>query len=257
MKSAAMLIIASLSLPAFGAGFLEFRDEGFKSESIKEKKWQITMGADYLNYQASLPAYSGKHEKIDSDENSNIYGVSIGFGREFRVAGDFSITPKLGGFYTKTLQRNVGKASKDIDLDLSSVRDDHMVYGGEVSASLNYLFENSILNLQPFFEAGVGTGIANIQKEYIFDGIQSDRSDAEDYDVSVDENFNYTRASLGVNFISTQGVLSYVKVTQMVLDVTKRKTKGSINGADQSKNESDLNERKDFLAASIGFGYLF
>lgn len=261
MKSMHLLLIALsftsfLALNANAVGFLEFRDDEFKAESVKEKKWLFNIGMEYLQYPTTLPEFKGEHESIKDGENYNVYGLSLGFGREFSLFGNFSTSLKLGGFYAKTMGESVGKASEELDLDLSNVRSDHLVYGGEASASLNYLVENSVLNFQPFFEFGAGTGIANIEKEYVFEGIQGDRSDAENYDISVDENFNYTRASLGVNFISLKGIVSYVKVTQMFMGLSKRKTKGN-DGSSNIDEEDEAPDSKNLLAASIGFGYLF
>lgn len=256
MKALPFLFLGLFSAGASAAGFLEFRDEDFDAKTLKNKRWQMTFGLEYMQYPTSLPGFEGEHETIEEDENYNVFGINLGFGREFRLGGDFSTTMKGGGFYTKTLQESVGKASKDIDLDLSSVRSDHMVYGGEVSASVNYLYENSVLNFQPFVEFGVGSGVGAIEKEYTFDGIQPTQSDAEDYDIKIEESFDYTKMSLGVNFISREGILSFFKLTQMTLAVSERETVGTDGEGPVDEKESNPGN-KTLVAASVGFGYKF
>lgn len=242
---------------ASAAGFLDFRDESFRKEDLKEKKWIFNMGVDYMQYPTSLPAYDGTHANIKNEENYNIFGVNLGVGREFALGAGISTTLKTGGFYNKSFERNVGKASEDIDMDLANIRTDHMVYGGEASASLNYLVENKVLNFQPFLEFGLGAGVADVEKEYTFEGIEADRSDAEKYNVSAQEGFNYTKTSLGVNFISQQGVVSYIKATRMLMDVNQREIAGAINGEAQDSKEENLDENKEILSGSVGFGFLF
>ncbi|MCO4753748.1 MAG: hypothetical protein KC478_04665 [Bacteriovoracaceae bacterium] len=246
-------------LMSFGANasFLEIRSDEFEPKNLKDKKWRLDLGLDYMQYPTTLPEYNGTHANVKSEENSDVFGIGLNIGREFSIGAGVSTTLKIGGFYNKTLDKSVGKASKDIDMDLANVRTDHMVYGTEASVSLNYLVENSILNFQPFIEFGMGTGNAEIEKQYSFEGIESDRSDAENYNAQVQEGFDYGKASVGVNFISQKGIISYIKATKLSMNVKEREVAGVADSTSLDKKEKDLNEAKDVMSASLGLGFLF
>ncbi len=256
MKYALALMAFIIGAQANAAEFLEFRDENFDPRSVEDKNWQFNFGVEYLRYPTVLPAFQGTHEKIEKEEKYDVYGVGLAFGREFDLFGGLSTVWKLGGFYSKTLETTRGKAAQGEDLELANVRTNHMVYGGEATASLNYLFDNKVIDVQPFVEFGLGTGIANIEKEYVFEGIQPDRSDAEDYDIRTEENFNYAKTSIGINFIGLEGVAFYIKATNMILNISKRKITG-FDGSKKRDDSSQPDETKSLLSASLGVGYLF
>src|SRR5690554_5223192 len=256
MKKIFLLWSALTAANSLNAELLEFRSEDFNPASLKDASWQITLGLEHLWYPTTLPAFEGTHLQVEDEETIGLYGMSLGFGGERRLFADLSATLRLSGFFAQSLKETLGKAGKGLDVELSRSRNDQSVYGGEAVMALNYLFENRILNIQPFVEFGVGAGASKSAREYVFSGIMPDGSDAERYDIRVDEEFAYAKAAIGVNFISKQGIASYIKVSQMALDVSERETAGRIGSTELDLVEEEV-DSKDMLAAGIGMAYRF
>ena len=256
------LLMASIG-SASAAEFMEFGSKDFKKNKLNESKWIFDTGINFVEYPTSLPSFSGTHESIKEDSAAQIYGISLGFGRELQIGSGFSSTIKLGGFYSKTLEKNVGQAAEDVDIDLAEKYNVNMVYGIDATASINYLFENKVLSIQPFVEFGAGTGASEIEKKYSFRGVTGSTTSSapELYDVSVDEAFTYSKASVGLNFISSTGIVSYVKATRLGLAVNSRKTKGSIqtqgNEKVSAENAANAEDNLEVMSASLGLGFLF
>lgn len=265
MKKICFLVsIITLSIQAGASEFLEFGAKDFKSKKLKDSKLIFDVGANYMAYPTTLPAFQGAHETIKAQDDYEVYGLGMAFGGELYFGAGFSSTIKVGGFYSKTLNEVTGQAAKDIDIDLAKSSSSHMVYGTEASGSLNYLFETKSVGIQPFVEFGVGTGIADIEKTYEYKGLASSSNpNPEFYNIDLEENFNFARTSVGVNFISATGIVSYVKLSRLGMVVNKREYKGSIQTANDSSRQSqngkfdDLNESVELMMASLGLGFMF
>jgi hypothetical protein len=264
-KALALTSTLLLSASVMAAGptkksFLEFGDEGYETN---QSKWSLNVGVDYMQYPTSLPSFKGVHQTVKDDTQMDTYGLNLNFGREMQIGGGLSTTLRIGGFYHNTFNTDVGKASKDIDIDLANTKTNHLVYGGEVGLSLNYMIETSVVNIQPFIEGAVGTGQAQVTKEYLFKGLTVADSDDEYYDMKSNENFAFNKIGLGVNFISSYGFTSFVKVSRTGLGISERKLKGKTKQTDSStinninSNEKNLQEEFEVLAASVGIGFLF
>ena len=265
MKKIFITTLLTVSTLTAGASeFMEFGAKDFKSKKLNNSKWVFDIGANYMAYPTVLPEFKGAHETIKAEQDYDVYGLGLAFGGEINFGAGFSSTIKLGGFYSKTLNEIRGQAAEDIKLDLASTSSSHMVYGGEASGSLNYLFETKSIGIQPFVEFGLGSGIASIEKTYEYKGLSgSSDPNPEFYNIDLEENFNFARTSVGVNFISATGIVSYLKVSRLGMVVTEREYKGSIqsssDSAKQPKNEKQtgLNESVEVMMASIGLGFMF
>jgi hypothetical protein len=262
-KSLLLTMLVATIGSASAAEFMEFGSKDFKKNKLNDSKWIFDTGLNFVEYPTSLPTYSGTHESVKENSKAQIFGISLGFGREFNIGSGFSSTVKLGGFYSKTLEKSVGQAAEDVDLDLAEKYDVSMVYGMDATASINYLFENKVINIQPFVEFGAGSGASTMEKKYSFQGVDGSptASQPELYDVAVDEAFTYSKASVGLNFISSTGIVSYVKATRMGLSVNSRKTKGSIQTQGNSKvsaeNSANAKDSLEVMSATLGLGFLF
>jgi hypothetical protein len=209
-----------ISTSAFSAEFLELGDKSFQAKKLNSSRWVFDMGADYFDYQAYLPSY------------------------------------KLGTFFNKTIESSSGKASEDVDLDLASNKDDHQVLGAQASLDINYLVETSVINLQPFIGMAVGRGQSNFTKVYRFEGLSGASLPAEDYKVSSEETFNFTKATVGLKLISKTGFLSFIQASQINYVKENRKLSGKIDGT-KVDSATNINEENSTIIGTIGFGYLF
>ena len=264
MKKSLLLTMLMASIgTASAAEFMEFGSKDFKKNKLKESKWIFDTGVNFVEYPVSLPEFSGTHESVKENSNAQIFGISLGFGRELSIGGGFSSTIKVGGFYSKTLEKNVGQAAEDVDIDLAEKYNVNMVYGVDATASINYLIENSVINIQPFVEFGAGTGASEIEKKYSFRGVTGSPTSSapELYDVSVSEAFTYAKTSVGLSFISDTGIVSYVKATRLALAVNSRKTTGTIqtqgNSKVEAENAASAQDELEVMSASLGIGFLF
>lgn len=261
------LLSLSLLLSCFVANaseFMEFGNKDFKQEKMDKSRWSFELGANYLKYPATLPAYTGTHESVTEDETlTPLVGPQLSFGREFYLGAGFSTTIKLNAFYSKTTDDDSGLASEDAELKLVSKKNTHEMSGGDATISLNYMVENSVLNFQPFVEFGLGNGGISIRNNYSYDGLSaSSTPNPEKYDIKRSEKFNYAKTSIGVNFISNLGFTFYMKVTSFGMTITDRSTKGttltqSATTTNYDTDDSGLTEAVNLTTASLGAGYLF
>lgn len=262
-----LLIIFSLfSMQAFCASnFMEFGNVNFGRDFKEKSKWLFTLGSETIRYTATLPVYKGEHETIDDKEVNDLNGYSLSLGRDFYIGKGISTTFTLHAYYSKTLDKIIGKAASDIDLNFSETRTAHQLTAYEASLGINYLIDNKIIDVQPFFEVGAGAGQVKVEKQYSRIGFSAPNEidGSEEYDVSVLEKFAFTRLSLGVNFISYKGLMSYIKLSSAPIVIASRETEGVTNIKGSAifnkidKTEKDLNEIQNLGILSIGIGGYF
>lgn len=250
------------SLLANDDNFLTFGNKSYAQEKTEKGKWFLKTGMEYIRYRSTFPEYSGKHEKISENEEEDIWGYGLYFGREIYLGAGLSSSITLGGAYHKTLNSEVAKAAEDIDFDVANTRRSHQILSYEATISLNYLFDYSVIDVQPFIEGGIGLGNARIEKYYQRKPVE-DANAAEEYDVVTEEQFTYTKVSVGVNFISFKGITSYFKLSTILTNISERDVTGDSNVfgttavVDYTDSESDLNETATMTMAHIGLGYMF
>jgi hypothetical protein len=262
-----ILMINSLTFIALADedNFLEVGDKNFAAEKTGKSKWMFRLGGENFRYPTTLSAYEGENERVKENFEYDISGINFGFGREFYFGAGFSSNITLGGFYFQTQDQTRGQATKDIDIEIASVKDSYFVYGYDVSISLNYLIDYDSLDIQPFIEAGVGAGNSTIEKNYTRENISNNASaeiGSELYDVKSEEEFLLSRVSLGVNFIAYKGLVSYLKVTSMIMNKTSREITGttSIEGASNvavNIPQAEIDETFTVTTGQIGIGYMF
>lgn len=246
------------------SNFMEFGNVNFGRDFKDKSKWYLKLGSETIRFASNLPEYKGEHVSVEDGEVDDLNGYGLSFGRDFYLGAGVSTSFSIGAYYSKTLDKIIGKAAKDIDLDFAETRTAHQLTAYEAAVSLNYLFDYKVVDIQPFIEAGIGAGEVITEKEYYRLGIDGfETNGSEEYDVSVRETFALTRISLGVNFISYKGLMSYFKVTTMPLVVSDRETdgqsnvKGSATIIDLNNNESGVNDNKTLTLVSVGIGSYF
>lgn len=249
-----MIISSSLSAKEF----LEFGEKDFQSK-IKKNNWLVDVSAQYTQYEANFPEYSGEHIKIKDTDIYEMFGVNVGIGKELYFFDDFALSLKTSLFYGENKTEEKGTAAKDIDIDLSEDNTDYRMFGALASLNLNYLIEASWFNIQPFVGTGLGVGIGELERKYTFNGIStaSPAISAETYEASLREEFTFINSTVGVSFISKEGLISSIKLTRMDTIKSKRTTEGSIDGTKFKTKEDDLDEQVTNYMASIGMGFYF
>ncbi len=260
-------IFLSLILVSFNVfsseNFMEFGDINFGRDFKEKSKWLLKSGAEYIKYPYVLPEFKGEHEEFGDDEFDELNGYGLGVGRDFYLGNGFSSLVSLNFYYSKTLDKTIGKAAEDIDFDYSNTRIAHEMYAAEASIALNYIYDFKVVDVQPFIEVGFGLGQNKIQIEYSTLGFTGEDNSSEDYDVTVTEEFALSRASIGVNFISYKGLMSYLKFTTMGVVKASRESVGESNLRGSStvvkydENESNLSESEAISMVSIGIGRYF
>ncbi len=258
-----MIFSSLLPLAIAEDNFMEFGNVNFGRDFKEKSKWIIKSGAEYIQYPSSLPEYNGQHEDIKSGEVNDLNGYGLSFGRDFYIGKGFSTTITIGGYYSKTLDKVIGKGAEDIDFDFSQTRTAHLMTSYEASLGLNYIFDYKIVDVQPFIEVGVGAGSVEVEKEYTRVGFSFETNGAENYNVKTKEDFLQSRISLGVNFISYKGLMSYIKASTLIYSKTNRETNGSIKKfgeateTDVSSKEDNVDETESVTMISIGIGRYF
>lgn len=260
MKWLTLLIL----IPFQANALMEMDFLNFDNIKIDYEKshWFFKTGLEYIKYESTFPEFEGQHETIEENEQQDIFGYGLYFGREFYFGKGVSSSLTLGGFVSKTISKDIGKAARDIDFDMATVRRAHQIGQAEATLSLNYLIDNEVLDVQPFIEGGLGVGSATIEKQYQREPVEG-ASFAEDYDVKTEEQYTFSKISVGANVIASNGVSSYFKVSMMTTLISERETTGDSNAygtttvVNQDKSEENLTDTSNMLMASIGLGYLF
>ncbi len=243
--------------------FMEFGNVNFGRDFKEKSKWIVKAGVDYIQYPAVLPKFEGQHETIESKSTDDLNGYNLSFGRDFYIGGGFSTLFSIGAQYSRTVDKVIGKAAEDIDLDFSQTTTAYQVSILEASLAFNYMLDYKIVDIQPFIEFGVGAGQSELEKEYKSIGLSTVTDGDEDYDMKVKEDFALTRVSLGVNLISYKGLMSYFKFTGISYLKTNRETTGRYKAYQTSsvtevKNqEDDLSETATVGMVSVGIGRYF
>lgn len=262
-----LLLFISLFLISFSSvwsaeKFLNFGDKKFAKEKTEKGKWFIKNGLEYIKYRSTFPAFKGKHEDFKKNEEEDIFGYGLSFGREVYFGAGISSSISIGGFYSKTLNKELGQAAENIDLEIANIRRGHQILNYEGLLSLNYLFDNKVVDIQPFIEGAIGVGSAKVEKEYRRRPVENAAA-AENYNVVTEENYAYTKISLGLNVILFNGLTSFFKVSSTLMNINERKTVGNSNifgttsVVDHSNKEKKLDESVTMTMASIGMGYMF
>ena len=256
-----LILLATISIPAFSeSGFMEFDSKPSEEFKVKRSKWLLDFGMKYINYEADLAAFEGEHVSVSDKESISTYNVNLGFGREFYIAGGVSFSIKASGYFGDNDFEKSGNAAEDIDFQVSSYREKFELLGQEASASLNYIFENSIMHIQPFVEFAVGRAEATISKIYNDKGVTStpptsDDYAAQNYSYVATEKFTYSRFGVGINFLSNYNLNSYIKASQNSFKLDEREIeKLEASSAVSAPNESGINQ---FFSASMGLNYTF
>lgn len=258
-----IIFLFLLTLSSSFAAEKSFMSFGNLDYETRESNWVFNIEVNQFSLPVTLPKFEGKYFEMDHKTKSNsTTGLGMYAGANVHLFYGLSSTLKVGGLYHQTLDNTLSKASKEVDLDFANKRKKNNAQALEMSLSLNYIFETSFINIQPFIEAAKGQGSASLEHQYNFVGENFDiLSDDEIYDISINQNFKYQRNSLGINFINNLGMISYLKVSQYSLDISYRKIKGSIKNT--SSKSQTINKKlprvleKDLILYSAGIGFLF
>ena len=258
------LTLSIFSYSTFGAdNFLEFGNVNFGRDYKEKSKWHMRMGSEQLSYQAKLPPFSGKHREIKAQETDIVNGYGLSIGRDFYLGWGISTQFNIGGYYSNSVHKIIGKAAEDIDIDFAETRTNYQINAYESSLSFNYLFDYRVVDIQPFIEAGAGAGTSKLEKRYKRMGLPSETNGSENYLANIEESFAFSRVSLGVNFISYRGIMSYLKFSSVQMLKLSRETEGSSNAfgtaaiVDVYSKEDNLKESVTTTLISVGVGRYF
>jgi hypothetical protein len=259
-----LFILGSLSIQASDENFMEFGAKDFIKDDYKTSNWLFELGYSHLPYELVLPEFEGKYDKVKEKEEVQLSGLSLGFGGQVYFGAGFSSTLKLGVTHYQAFENVEGKATEELDDEnLAEYKLDQTVQTAEATLGFEYLIETRYMGIQPFVSFSLGTGKSAVQRLYEYDEDDVITTDSpEKYDVEANEEFNYNKISLGINFISSKGLTSYFTVSQMSINKTDREFKGeATNQAGavpvESVGSTEIDETSSVTVASIGLGYMF
>jgi hypothetical protein len=198
--------------------------------NARKGHWVTTFGFEATEYEMPLN-FIGAKESF-SDENKQLYGGRLGFGREFHLFWRLKTTTMFEGFYMGTLfEKSINAAPEEVDEEFAYIKRTGHIWGGEASQSLSFLFdlktknplldEMTYLVVEPFIFAGVGMARAYNRLNYHYDTTID-----EDYRLRVNDDLTIASVGGGISFTSLTGFFLYLKATQYRLDITKRREEG-------------------------------
>ncbi len=263
-KGLLTIFVAIFMSGAVADDFMEFGSKEFKAEQFQKSSWVFNMGYTYIEWDTTMPEYDGSFDDIEDESISYMSGILFDFGRQFYISSNFSATLKLIIGYYVSLEEITSQAAEELDLELAELDLTHEIFTGEVALSLDYLYETSLVGIQPFVEFSLGTGKSRVDRNYKYDGLTGspDAPNPERYKVVSEETFLFSKASVGVTFIGWKGITSYIKFSAMTINKTEREFSGySLTQAGTEQSEDNKNKDPDYtetlLTGSVGFGYLF
>lgn len=206
-------------------------DEDDDSFNHRKGNWVGTFGFENTKY--TLPFAFQGDEASFKEEDRELWGGRLGFGREFYLGWGFLFGARLDGYYLGTLFEDAETANPEFDIDVASEKNNGHMYGGDAIAHLGWMFdfktknpflgEMTYLAIELFGEAGVGRGRAYNRKNYFFKAATD-----EEYDIIVEDDYTSQIVSGGINILSTStGAFLNLKVSTVALDITERKIRGT------------------------------
>lgn len=264
MKKLLTLMTLSLMITNTYASTSQFLDFGNSDYETRKSNWIFNV--EYSNFETPVifPAYDGVHFDLDGkQENFESSGLGLSWGGNIHLFSGLSTTLKLGGMLHKNLTETEGKAAKNIDINMANEVQNFQVGALEASMSLNYIYETSVINIQPFVEVAQGRGMGEYEQNYNFKASKLDSAKQdESYDMTLSQNFQYQRASIGINFINAIGISSYFKVSKSQVTTLDRKIEGSYKTTTSAlqnvkEEQKNLNQKGEITSMSLGIGFLF
>lgn len=230
-------------------------DEVEKFENNRSHN-QFIVELNTIEYTPELLQFSGKKRTINN-ESDYTPGLMLGVAREMRIGKGFSWTLKLGGFLNHKKDDEVEKGPVEVPELVSQYEQETKLYGGEASVNLNYQIETSWIMLQPFINFTLAKGKAESNVFYNYDLATVN----EQYNVETTENFNMQKIGLGMNFISSSGIFSYLSANYNNMNIEDRARKGTYRadgGSTQAVDTKEsVNSSNSFMSYHFGVGYRF
>ncbi|MDH4468582.1 MAG: hypothetical protein QE271_11025 [Bacteriovoracaceae bacterium] len=230
-----------------------------KQPKIKSSHWIFYIHADALQLRP-LTQYQMVHKEINS-RNEVLFGGGPGFARRFMLAFPLSTITEINAYYwghdVTEAQKPNTQDLKDYEVLRSEQKD--IIYGIQISQSINFAFETKYLLIEPFIQFGVGLGRTKYSLKYRWD--TNTPSEYESYQSTISENLVTQSLAAGIQFIAMNGFISYLKVQKNVFTVGTRET--SISRIDvgstevSTSNTEKLNQNQDEYSYGVAFGYVF
>lgn len=233
--------------------------------------WITNFGFESLKYPTEY-SFVGKKETYRPND-IELYGTRLGLGYEFHLGKGFHTATKIDGYYYGSLFNSEKTASPEFkSVTVSSRKDMTSLFGADISQTLSFLFDMktknpfldqwTYLTVEPYLEAGLGMASSINRRNYKTDtGVCTDCVQ-EEYRARIRDEISTTKLALGINFISTSGYFLYLKGTQYLFDITKRKIdeyvkQDDVAGVQSTRESTQDNSSKPIMVYAIGGGYKF
>ena len=255
-----LLVVVSISSFAKESNFLTGSMDDDKTFKPHREHWITSFGFEGMKYELPFK-FEGQKKNYDTPER-DLYGIHLGFGKEFKLPGAMLTTAKVEGYYLGTLFEKALSAKPNADIEVANSKRAGQFYGFEYSQGLSWLFdmktknpfldEMTYLTVEPFIEGAIGFGSAYNRQNWKWNSGPID----EFYRATVEDKFLTQRVGGGVNLISTDGYFFYLKASLNNVQITDRKTKSSTNVGDNDPPSTDK-KIDPIVFYSIGGGLKF
>ncbi len=244
-------------------------DEEF---TAKKSHWQALYAFEMFKLQTPFKFTNGKNNKIFTEEDEQLFGGRLGFGRNLYIGGGLNTTSRLEAFYAGAAFGNVKTANPDADQNISTKKVNGQNYGADICQSLGFIFEAKMMNpfmdqmtymtIEPFVEVGAGVSNARSKASYDYDtGAYVDH-----YRHTIDDKIANARIGAGINIAGRTGFFMFLRVTQNRYKILNRKTTGYTqpNGQSSTDLDTDAQRKADknvninpITMFTLGGGYSF
>lgn len=258
-----LLILFILTLnSSMSSDFLIFNSTLDNDFEVKKSRWAVDLGLRYIRYKTEAAEFKGKHSNIDPVSNEDAYNLSLELGRDFYLGAGLFFGVRVSGFASDNSFVDEGNAGEDLDYIVSKKKENFVMLGTEVSASIGYLFENKSLHIMPFAEFGVGSGRARVKKTYDDKGIVSDPVDPtidydpQNYKYKAKEDFLMSRLSVGVKFLTNYSINSFIRASFVSIDVKDREIE-ELTASSSVTSPGTEGESNTSVSGSLGMSVTF
>jgi hypothetical protein len=234
--------------------------------------WQALYAFEMFKLQTPFNFTNGKGNKIFTQQDQQLFGGRLGFGRNLYIGGGLNTTSRVEGFYAGAAFGNVKTARPDADQNISTKKVNSQNYGVDICQSIGFIFEAKMKNpfmdqmtymtIEPFIEAGAGVSNARSKASYDYDtSVYVDH-----YRHTIDDKIANARVGAGINIAGRSGFFMFLRVSQNRYKILDRKTsgysqpngQGATNLDTAAQKNADKNVKLNAITMfTLGGGYSF
>lgn len=246
-----MMVVGMNAYSSNADSFLEFGDINFDGN---KSHWRFSVDLFNFDYISDIE-FDGEYLNIEKDQEYDVPGAGITFGRDFAFGGGWGMNANLTYIHATLSEKEVGKISKNYDEDLVSFQNQVYINMAQFRADLYFTVETQYFLMRPLIGGGVAQGSLRQEINYNYDDQQ------EKYYLNDTQDMTISSGYIGAQFVSGGGLITELRYGVNNYSVGKRTQDGRVKNAEEGdESTSSISEdfedvesySYDFASISIG-----